>query len=93
MTPDTALGLSVEFERFLKGNWAIIEDPERFRIKNKDPSLTGVKLRKYIRDTAWQIAREMGYRNFVSISEDPEGKIVIKSQSSPENEFEIVFEI
>jgi hypothetical protein len=93
MTPDTALGLSVEFGRFLKGDWAIVEEPERFRIKNKDPSVTGVKLKEYIRDTAWQIAREMGYRNFVSISEDPEGRITIKSRSSPDNEFEIVFEI
>ena len=92
MTPDTALSLSVELERFLEGDWTMVEEPERFRIKSNDSSLTGTKLKSHLRDTAWHIAKVMGYRHFVSLSQEPDGSIKVTSKTESGEGFEILFE-
>ena len=93
MTPDTALGISVELKFFLKGAWTINEEKDRFRLRLNDSSLTGAALRARVKDTAWEMARTLGYRNFVSVSEAPDGKISVVSRMEDGDGFDLVFEV
>jgi hypothetical protein len=93
MTPDTALGLSIEFKRFLKGDWSILQEPNGFRLTCKEQTLSGQELKAYLRNTAWQLARDLGYRNFVSLSEGTDGRIKIVSRMASGEGFELLIDI
>lgn len=93
MTPDTALGLSVEFKRFLEGDWSIIQEQNGFRLKCKDSTLAGQELKAHLRNTAWQLARDLGYHNFVSLAEDADGRIKITSKMASGEGFELLLDL
>lgn len=92
MKPDIALAISVELQHFLKGDWQVIEHLDKFVVTNKDPNLSGDSLKAHLRETAWQIAQDVGYHHFVSVSEEPSGRITVVSTMESKDGFEIVFD-
>jgi hypothetical protein len=91
MTPDVALGVSVELKFLLKPEWTLIEEADRFRIK--PPAGSKTKPDFHLREELWRIAQFVAYSHFVSISKNEDGGYTLVSRAESGNGYTIVFEI
>ena len=92
MTPDTAQGVSVELSHFLKEGWSFTEEPDRFRVRPPPGSQASADFKNELEREVWRIARDVHYRDFVSIARSPDGSYTIVSRMNSGSQFEIVFE-
>jgi hypothetical protein len=93
MSPDIALGVSVELKFLLKPEWKLIEEADRFRIKPPPGSNTKPDFHQLLREELWRIAQFVAYAHFVSISKNEDGGYTIVSSMESGNGYTIVFEI
>jgi hypothetical protein len=93
MTPDVALGVSVELKFLLKPEWKLIQEPDRFRIKPPPGSNAKPNFHQLLREELWRIAQFVAYTDFVSISKNEDGGYTLVSRMESGNGYTIVFEI
>ena len=93
MTPDVALGVSVELKFVLKPEWTLIEEADRFRVKPPPGSNTKPDFNQLLREELWRIAQFVAYSHFVSISKNEDGGYTLVSRAESGNGYTIVFEI
>jgi hypothetical protein len=92
MHPDVALGISVELQTVLPGDWKVREVSDHFILTPPKSTEPFPKNWQILSEEVWKIARFVGYPNFCSVQKTDDGGAIIESRMKSGEGFKIIVE-